>query len=206
MEKDHQSSGGTNASNQAIHMDHSSGLEITVKSSPDGSTGSCANRCTASCRHKTPGHDYVNGTSRMMNRNANSYVVQDMYTKANRAIRDSQNDLRSKSIESLDGTTARSTNVFESILASKVLPTKEKEANRIAQEGFVVLVAGGETTARVLTTATFHILAKKETVLLRLKEELATVMVDPDTQVDVKTLEQLPWLVSPLSRDGNGRD
>ncbi|CAD6568443.1 MAG: hypothetical protein ASARMPRED_001717 [Alectoria sarmentosa] len=122
----------------------------------------------------------------------------DMYTKANRAIRDSQNDLRSKSIESLDGTTARSTNVFESILASKVLPTKEKEANRIAQEGFVVLVAGGETTARVLTTATFHILAKKETVLLRLKEELATVMVDPDTQVDVKTLEQLPWLTAVI--------
>lgn len=119
-----------------------------------------------------------------------------MHNKAHGAIRNSQNDLTSKSTEAWDRTTTKPIPIFESILASKVLSPKEKGASRIAQEGFVVLVAGGETTARVLTTATFHILANKDTVLRRLKEELTTVMVDPDIEVDLKTLEQLPWLVS----------
>ena len=91
------------------------------------------------------------------------------------------------------------------MLASKSLPEKEKEEARIAQEGFAVLVAGVETTAQVLTGATFHILANKTTVLPRLKEELSAVMMHTDTQVDVKSLEQLPWLVSPLHLKTNGR-
>lgn len=134
---------------------------------------------------------------------ANSWVVQDMHQKANRAIHDSQIDFTSIAIKSVGG--ARPINIFESILASKVLSAREKKANRVAQEGFVVLVAGGETTARVLTTATFHILANKETVLPRLEEELATAISHPDAQVDMKILEQLPWLVSPLSRSDNNR-
>lgn len=123
-----------------------------------------------------------------------------MHKQANVAIRTSQSDLTDKVTRSPDGTATRSINVFESILASKGLSAAEKGENRIAQEGFVVLVAGGETTARVLTTATYHLLANRETALLRLKEELASVMPEPDTQVDVKSLEQLPWLVSPLFR------
>ena len=128
-----------------------------------------------------------------------------MHRKANRAIRESQNDLTSKPTESFDGVTTKPINIFESILASKVLSAQDKRADRVAQEGFVVLVAGGETTARVLTTATFHILANKETVLLKLREELTSAMVDPNAQVDMRTLEQLPWLVRPLSRSDNGR-
>lgn len=125
-----------------------------------------------------------------------------MHKKANQAIRDSQNGLTGKAT---DVATTKSINIFESILASKILSVQEKQANRVAQEAFVVLVAGGETTARVLTTATFHILANRETVLLRLKEELTTAMTNPDTHVDMKTLEQLPWLVSPLSRSDDTR-
>ena len=128
-----------------------------------------------------------------------------MHNKAHGAIRDSQNDVTNKSTEASDGTTTKSIPLFESILASKILSPKEKGANRVAQEGFVVLVAGGETTARVITTATFHILANKDTVLRRLKEELSTVMIDPDMDVDVKTLEQLPWLVSTLFHSCNSR-
>jgi len=134
-------------------------------------------------------------------------VVQDMHTQADAAIRASQSDLTGQKTASSDGTPTKSTNVFESILANKGLSAEEKGKNRIAQEGFVVLVAGGETTARVLTTATYHLLANRETALLRLKEELASIMPDPDTQVDVKTLEQLPWLVSPrFPRTGHSRD
>ena len=125
-----------------------------------------------------------------------------MHKKANQAIRDSQNGLKGKPAEVA---TTKPINIFESILASKILSVQEKQANRVAQEAFVVLVAGGETTARVLTTATFHILANRETVLLRLKEELTTAMTDPDENIDMKTLEQLPWLVSPLSRGDDAR-
>lgn len=130
-----------------------------------------------------------------------------MHTQADAAICASQSDRKGKMTGSSDGTTTKSINVFESILANKGLSAAEKGKNRIAQEGFVVLVAGGETTARVLTTATYHLLANPETALLKLKEELTFIMPDPDTQVDVKTLEQLPWLVSPrFPHTGNSRD
>ncbi|KAL8722842.1 MAG: hypothetical protein Q9225_000729 [Loekoesia sp. 1 TL-2023] len=133
-------------------------------------------------------------------------LSKDMDKQAKAAIRASRNDLNQKSVSFSDTKSAKSMTVFESILASKGLSAKEKEADRIAQEGFVVLVAGGETTARVLTTATYHLLADKRSALKRLKEELATVMVEPDTQVPVKVLEQLPWLVRtcflPLLNEG----
>ena len=119
-----------------------------------------------------------------------------MHKKARQAIRESPCYVGSMPTKSLEAANAKPINIFESILTSKILSAQEKRANRVAQEGFVVLVAGGETTARVLITATFHILANRETVLLRLKDELATAMADPDTQVDMKQLEQLPWLVS----------
>ena len=86
--------------------------------------------------------------------------------------------------------------IFKSILSSHNLPAEDKQHKRIAQEGFVVLVAGGETTAQVLTHATFHLLTKKSTALAKLKVELANVMLDPNTRVELKVLEQLPWLAS----------
>lgn len=96
-----------------------------------------------------------------MGRVADCEVIQDMHKKANKAAGDSRNHLTSKHTELSDGI-AKPTSVFESILASNTLSDEEKGANRIAQEGLVVLVAGGETTARVLTAATFHILAASE--------------------------------------------
>jgi cytochrome P450 len=86
--------------------------------------------------------------------------------------------------------------IFSSILSSRILPPEEKTTNRIAQEGFVIVVAGGETTARVLTMATFHLLANRDSALLRLRSELTLAMPDKTTRVSIKTLEQLPWLVS----------
>jgi hypothetical protein len=60
-------------------------------------------------------------------------------------------------------------------------------------------VAGGEATARVLATASFHIVANKHRVLSLLRLELETAFPDPDMELDLKTLEKLPWLVSCLS-------
>ena len=122
-----------------------------------------------------------------------------MHRQARVAIQYSHENSAKESTQSSNPitTATTTTNLFEHILSNKFLPAKEKEYVRIAQEGFVVLVAGGETTARVLTTATYHVLANRETVLQRLKDELTVTMRDPDTQVDLRTLEQLPWLVSP---------
>ena len=72
----------------------------------------------------------------------------------------------------------------------------DKKRNRIAQEGFVVIAAGGETTARVLANATFHLLANQGSALVELKHELTIAMEDPNARPDVRTLEKLPWLVS----------
>lgn len=92
--------------------------------------------------------------------------------------------------------TAPPHNLFKSILESESLPQVEKRKKRIAQEAFVIMAAGGETTGRVLTTATYFLLANKHTILARLREELATVMVNPSSRPDLRVIEKLPWLVS----------
>lgn len=88
-------------------------------------------------------------------------------------------------------------NIFQTILESPNTPQEEKEGDRMAQEAFLLMAAGGETTARVLTAATFHLLENETSGLARLKEELLEVMPDADARVEVKVLEKLPWLVSP---------
>ena len=123
-----------------------------------------------------------------------------MDKQAANAIQETQGDLETKPMPSVSGSTAKSINVFQSILSSKSLSMKEKDASRIAQEGFVVLVAGGETTARVLVTSTYHLLASEPYVTQKLRDEIATVMPEPHTRVDVRVLEQLPWLVRNHTR------
>ena len=88
------------------------------------------------------------------------------------------------------------TDVFQAIISCKSLPVQEKHEYRIAQEAFNLVVAASSTTAVVLTTATYHLLMDQDNCLAKLKEELGSVMEDPYTGVHVRTLEQLPWLVS----------
>ncbi|KAK8115745.1 hypothetical protein PG984_012247 [Apiospora sp. TS-2023a] len=85
-------------------------------------------------------------------------------------------------------------NIFRTVLASKKLDEPEKRYGRIAQEAFVALVAGGETTARALTIMTYHVLANREKVLPRLLEELRTVMPSGEERPSLAQLECLPWL------------
>ncbi|KAL9092331.1 MAG: hypothetical protein Q9165_004505 [Trypethelium subeluteriae] len=83
--------------------------------------------------------------------------------------------------------------VFQTILLSN-LPPEEKSRERLRQEGFVFMAAGGETVGRTIMSATYYIIANKDRVLPRLKQELATVIPDPAQPADVRTLETLPWL------------
>ena len=66
---------------------------------------------------------------------------------------------------------------------------------RLAQEGFVMIAAGGETTSRVLSVAFFHIISNPR-VLRRLQEEITTVIPDATILPSAKTLEELIYLVT----------
>jgi len=85
-------------------------------------------------------------------------------------------------------------NLMQAILSSD-LPPREKTRKRMAQEGFSVLVASGDTIGRTMTTAVYHLLANPH-LLARLREELAPVMPGPNDEVELHQLESLTWLVS----------
>jgi cytochrome P450 len=86
--------------------------------------------------------------------------------------------------------------LYRTILSSPVLDAREKASERISQEAFVVLVAGSDTTARMLATGIYYVLADKENIMPRLQEELIQVMPDAHTRASIQELEKLPWLVS----------
>ena len=85
-------------------------------------------------------------------------------------------------------------NLFHTILSSN-LPAAEKNPKRMAQDAFSLISGSGDTVARTLTTAVFH-LHDNPAHLERLREELKTVMSGPCSDVELSTLEALPWLVS----------
>ena len=87
-------------------------------------------------------------------------------------------------------------NMFESILQNDSIPASEKQQNRIAQEGFGAIGAGGETLSRTLAATIFFVLAAKDSVLQRIREELLTVIPGPESRPDLNALEKLPFYVS----------
>lgn len=110
---------------------------------------------------------------------------QDMQKQADAIIRD---------FEKAPDVKGDHVNLMQSILRSN-LPPREKTRNRMAQEGFSVLVASGDTIGRTLTTAVYHLLANPD-MLGRLREELVAVMPGPYDEVELHQLESLTWLVS----------
>lgn len=86
--------------------------------------------------------------------------------------------------------------VFDAIDMSD-LPPSEKDIDRQAQEAFTLVSAGTETTARVIAACLFQLVERPES-LARVKEELLQVMPNAADQPELKTLEKLPYLVSPL--------
>lgn len=88
--------------------------------------------------------------------------------------------------------------LFSAILDSPALAPDEKTSRRMAQEGAVVIGAGGETTARVLETATFYLLTDSQRLLPALRQELQEVMPDQHARPSLQKLETLTLLVSTL--------
>lgn len=136
------------------------------------------------------------GPTSNMKDTSDSNLLQDMQKQAEKVIRANLTAEYAKHYHNASeaGRKLPRINIFQSILSSS-LPADEKRRDRLAQEGFVLMSAGGETTARTLATATFHLLANAGTALRALKMELATVMEDSSSRPDLSTLERLPWLV-----------
>ena len=59
----------------------------------------------------------------------------------------------------------------------------------------VIMSAGTLTSARILSVATYHLIASPR-ILTKLKAELKSVITDPDTAVLIEVLENLPYLVA----------
>ena len=83
--------------------------------------------------------------------------------------------------------------IFEELRDSS-LPPQEKTIERLMDEGFILVGAGGESTAQTLAVLTFHLL-NNPGVLRELRAELDEIMPHPESSVPWQTLEQLPFLV-----------
>jgi cytochrome P450 len=79
------------------------------------------------------------------------------------------------------------------------LPPEEKTLQRFCDEGEILLGAGGETTAKTLTSIIFY-LTRNPAVLARLRQELrAARMPDPKSAPTCTTLESIPYLSAVIS-------
>ena len=85
-------------------------------------------------------------------------------------------------------------NIFEELIDSDI-PPQEKTINRLNQEGFALILAGGDTSSQTLAYISFHLLDNPE-ILKQLKQELCVAIPDPDFPLKWQELEQLPFLVS----------
>lgn len=91
-------------------------------------------------------------------------------------------------------------NLYHALLTSDLL-TDLKKPERMAHEGFVILLAGSDTTARTMGVAVYHLIANPH-LAQRSREELKTVMPRTQDTVELKVLQELPWLVSLSSVKG----
>jgi cytochrome P450 len=94
-----------------------------------------------------------------------------------------------------------SPSIFQGILDSK-LPNSEKSTERLFYEARVVVAAGTDTTATTMTKLIFHLLSNPD-VLQKLKAELETALPDANALPTAAQVENLPWLVSTLTRMHN---
>ncbi|PGH14041.1 hypothetical protein AJ79_03311 [Helicocarpus griseus UAMH5409] len=81
--------------------------------------------------------------------------------------------------------------IFYDILDSHVLPPEDKTVQRMSEEAFGMVVAGGDTTGRALANLMYHLHANPEW-LARVHQELDSVMPDPEKPAKLQELEALP--------------
>lgn len=113
------------------------------------------------------------------------------------AVLDMQDLVAQQSTAQMKSVKASRKTIFDALTDPSV-PPKERSPRRLEDEGLIVVVAGTETTARTLTLAAFYLYQDK-TLLLKIRNELRSVMPTPSTEASWTQLEQLPYLVRRLS-------
>lgn len=78
------------------------------------------------------------------------------------------------------------------------LPPADKVFDRVFDEVGTVTGAGFETVSNVLRLIFYHVFSNVE-ILKRLREELASVSATSSRALDLKTLEQLPYLTAVIT-------
>lgn len=82
--------------------------------------------------------------------------------------------------------------VIHELLRSN-LPPRDKELWRISDESNMIVGAGAETTAQVISRTMYHVVANPS-VLQRLRDELVQAIPDPAVMPSLTTLQNLPYL------------
>ena len=90
--------------------------------------------------------------------------------------------------------------IFQQLLDSDI-PAEEKSMNRLVDEGITFIGAGSVTTAHVLSTITYHVLANPE-IFDKLQQELQNIQSnDPELSARalLVQLEQFPYLTATIT-------
>lgn len=129
-------------------------------------------------------------------------IRQDMIDAAQRdtdehnAIEQKEKKTSDVDVETSAGQKPHAHTLYHSLLSSS-MPESEKRPQRMAHEGFEILLAGSDTTARTMGIAAYHLMANPH-CQERLLEQLKTVMPNPHSPVALKDLESLPYLTAVM--------
>ncbi|KAI4213325.1 MAG: hypothetical protein LQ351_004066 [Letrouitia transgressa] len=82
--------------------------------------------------------------------------------------------------------------IFEELVISD-LPPEEKTVDRLSEEGFILILAGGDVSASNLAMLSYHLLANPDT-LAKLTSELREAIPELDGWPKWQQLENLPYL------------
>ncbi|MCJ1384873.1 hypothetical protein MMC17_007991 [Xylographa soralifera] len=89
---------------------------------------------------------------------------------------------------------AETPTIFHELFNSDV-PAAERSAQRLVDEGITLLGAGTVTTAHVLSTTVYHIVANPS-ILQKLQAELYNLMPDRNSKPKLVQVERLPYLTA----------
>jgi hypothetical protein len=117
---------------------------------------------------------------------------EDSWSRWNKAVKSERNDPVKQT---------RAPDVFNGILYSG-LPEDEKSVDRLSQDGFLAITAGGDPIARTLAIGTYYLLTSPQDLRLLCKE-LDAVMPDRHKLPELAELESLPFLVRHLYLRGH---
>ncbi|ESZ89926.1 hypothetical protein SBOR_9688 [Sclerotinia borealis F-4128] len=92
------------------------------------------------------------------------------------------------------------TTIFHALRDSAVLPPHEKTLDRLADDGNILVGAGGETTAQALAVLFYHLL-DNPVMLARVRDEVLSLGLGlgVDDEITWKRLEGLPFLSASIT-------